>query len=85
MYPCQSKLLYLENKCLQPGIERYRILSIICNINKRDIIVVFSEKSLTEATNVPGIQVNGRIAAIPEIPRFASAADIPIATGGSPS
>ena len=43
IFCCHLILLYLENKCLQPGIERDGILSIISNINERNIIIVFPE------------------------------------------
>ena len=45
----------------------------------------FLSESLTDATKIPGIHVKGRIAAIPEIPLWARATDVPMETTGSPS
>ena len=45
----------------------------------------FLQESLIDATSVPGMQVNGSIAAIPDMPLDASAIDDPVAIGGSPS
>ena len=38
-----SKLLYLENKCLQPGIKGDGILSVIGNIDPGKVIMIFTE------------------------------------------